>query len=298
MPIEKYRGTLPAVPGLDDDSPILVRDPRTFGDARLQLHWAAQTIVAVTDVALERLSDDSQSNLDFDIEPGVLCSRLLPSGWAVGLTALHGNEPLIGAIPGSPSADGKKFFLHGRTMGDVLEWLESTVPDLRGQSLKLRDYEMPDHAVGRGEAFDMATDREGIEQFWDALGFASPVLFQVQRGEPLMTDARLWPHHFDWGSLIGLREGTDFANDPSIGVGWSPGDEQTPEPYYYVNAYGADRPEELPALPWDGYWVSSGVSARVLERSFPWDGSVSPFEPPKEFLTAAIGACRALLADA
>ena len=38
-------------------------DPRELVEARLQLHWAAQPVMAFADCALEHVSDDSQANL-------------------------------------------------------------------------------------------------------------------------------------------------------------------------------------------------------------------------------------------
>jgi len=293
----KHRGTFLGIPSIEGDTPSPVRDARTFTDARLQLHWATQTIVAATDAILERQPDDSQSNLGFDLEPGVVCSRRFPSGWAIGITALLDSDPVVGVVPISKPADGKKFPLHGKTIDDILDWLVRTMPDLKGKSLKLREYDMPDHPVAHGKPFDTRSDREGFEQFWAAFSFGQNCVHRLLRREPLMTETRLWPHHFDWGALIGLHEDTDFASDPSIGVGYSPGDDHAPEPYFYVNAYGTDRPEILPELPCEGYWTQQGISARMLERSCPRDGSVSPFMATDTFLDAAVAACRAILVD-
>jgi len=38
-------------------------DPRDLVEARTQLHWAAQPVMAFADCALEHVSDDSQANL-------------------------------------------------------------------------------------------------------------------------------------------------------------------------------------------------------------------------------------------
>ena len=38
-------------------------DPRELVEARIQLHWAAQPVMAFADCVLEHVSDDSQANL-------------------------------------------------------------------------------------------------------------------------------------------------------------------------------------------------------------------------------------------
>ena len=56
---------------------------------------------------------------------------------------------------------------------------------------------------------------------------------------------RCWPHHFDIAVLVRLEEGA-AESVRSIGVGCAPGDENYPEPYFYVIR---TRPRRTPRSP-------------------------------------------------
>ncbi|MEM8781743.1 MAG: hypothetical protein AAGE65_02710 [Planctomycetota bacterium] len=273
-----------------------VRNPRSLTDARLQLHWAAQAIVAVTDALLPRRGDDGQSNLGpIERVPGVMCSHPLSDGRRVGLNAGRGSSPALVMLSGRPEANPPRLPIHGQTLGQLFDWLQKQLPELSGQALTLRDYDLPDHPVRRGHPFDSEDDPEAFEQMWEHLLTGHAQLEALRRREPFATEPRLWPHHFDTGLLIGLEPDADFANAPSIGVGYAAGDDTYDQPYYYVNAYGAERPDRLPALPLGGFWEDDGVRARLLQIDLPWDGSNNPDTHAQSFLNRTVHLCRDLL---
>jgi hypothetical protein len=76
---------------------------------------------------------------------------------------------------------------------------------------------------------------------------------------------RLWPHHFDVGSMLPLDERRKDAS--SIGVGLSLGDEGIPEPYLYVTRWPGPVGESLPDLPAGGRWHRAGWTGAVLTGS-------------------------------
>jgi hypothetical protein len=83
----------------------------------------------------------------------------------------------------------------------------------------------------------------------------------------------------------------------SINVGMSPGDAAMPAPYFYVTPW--PRPEcGPPPPPAAGHWHTGGWFGAVLEadRITAAGGDVARRDGVREFVGAAVSACRALLA--
>ena len=75
---------------------------------------------------------------------------------------------------------------------------------------------------------------------------------------------RCWPHHFDLATLFMLDEG-DPETARSIGVGLSPGDDSSAEPYFYCTPW--PTPEDLPAPPVPLGWHTEGFTSLVCAAS-------------------------------
>ncbi len=97
---------------------------------------------------------------------------------------------------------------------------------------------------------------------WFADGEA--LLRGVAEGWAGAAPVRVWPHHFDVGSVLPLGPAAG-ESAPSIGIGLSPGDEGIDEPYLYVTPWPA--PETLPELPAGGRWHREGWTGAVLTGS-------------------------------
>ena len=113
-------------------------DPKSLTDTRIQLHWASQLLSAVADAKLEKAPDDSHSNLDWN--PTTKCLE--------GRAGCNLNVERF-----SLEYDGDSFELDGKTLLEAAAWLSEKL----GTETKLRDYEMPAHAVDRaahGAALD------------------------------------------------------------------------------------------------------------------------------------------------
>ena len=82
---------------------------------------------------------------------------------------------------------------------------------------------------------------------------------------------QVWPHHFDvsmiWlpGGKVAGQDGADEEySDKQMNFGFAFGDENIPEPYFYVTAY--PLPDAMPdvALPTGTTWHSDGFNGAVL----------------------------------
>ena len=230
-------------------------------DARNQIHWASQLLGAVADVKLERMEDDSQSNL----------------AWNDSKSALEGRTGVfLGVADFNLQVGSDHFSLPQKTLEDARVWLATKL----GTEIKLRNYDMPDHPVRSGAVFSAGADERRAISDW--LTFASKVLQGT--GE-----LRVWPHHFDLGFWVsGNVEGR------SIGGGFSVGDHFYERPYFYLNPYGVERPETLPELPHGGFWTEHWFGAVITSDELTSENAESK---ARDFMRTSIEAAEKLLAD-
>ncbi len=235
-------------------------DPDRLADARLQIHWATQALAATCDALLERRSDDGQSSLlPASIESerhNALVTRSLPSGATL---ALRIDEPELLVSNG----EHHRTPIGGKTLNGLIGWIREKLPDARGRAVVPRDYAMPAHPVGDNLAFDTA-DTAAFAALADRLAAAWRTLGGVVESHGPATELLLWPHHFDIGAILLLREGDSPSDDPCVGIGYTPGDDAIPEPYYYANPYAVERPEDPPALG-AGHWTAGWFGAVLTE---------------------------------
>lgn len=200
-------------------------DPKSLTDTRLQLHWAAQLLAAAADAMLQKLPDDSHSNLAWDEENRAMEGH-------IGARIEFATMNLV-------TASGDNFSLQGKTLEQARIWMDEELES----ELVLRDYEMPSHPVGEGAAFDAPLAHRDELANWFTFG---------QQAMGPIAGCRIWPHHFDLGWLIEID-----GPDKSIGGGISPGDQNFDQPYFYINPYGIEKPAELPELIGGAHWADN-----------------------------------------
>jgi hypothetical protein len=90
-----------------------------------------------------------------------------------------------------------------------------------------------------------------------------------------VTKVQLWPHNFDlafeWygGRMVETDgEGSKDKSPAQLNLGWAPGDESMPEPYFYSNPWPFDESLKDKPLPTGASWFDAG-----------WQGSFLPYEP-------------------
>jgi hypothetical protein len=264
--------------------------PGELVEARLQLHWAAQILSAAADASLEHQPDDSHSNLGWNEELHALTTHTNPFGLFAALRPADLN--LMLADQTGMVID--HFKLDGRSIQDGLEWLEGLATQISGeplpQSLKVRDYEMPEHQVGQGQPFDF-NEPDAFAELGRWFASAHHVLGKVQERETNASPVRCWPHHFDIATLITLDPEKDAEHARAIGVGLSPGDGSYAEPYFYANPWPPPKNPNPPALE-AGQWHTAGFFGAVLTAGeiVEIEGSEARLARVNGFLNAAIDA--------
>jgi hypothetical protein len=271
-------------------------DPRRLVEARTQLHWAVQPVMAFADCALEQLPDDSQANLGWSDDLEALVGRQRPDGLSAGLRI----PDMTLLVFDEGGAIAESFSFDGQTIESAVSWLEEIVVARSGgpseRQIRLRDYEMPEHPAADGAAFVLDDPAAFAELArWFASG--NLVLKELTSNDRGWAEVRCWPHHLDLGTIISLESSGDASSGRSIGVGLSPGDASYPEPYFYVNPYGlADPHADGPALESGGRWHTEGWFGAVLTAT----SILGELDDTQEtavlsFLSGAVDAARNLL---
>ena len=263
------------------------RQPTELRDARVQLHWAAQVLSAAADRWLLPQPDDSHTSMEWLPEPGVLVGNAMASGLRLAL-ALGGFE--LRTLQGDRTVAALE--LTGRTLADAMHWADAQIAAAEGgppRGIRGRDYDMPEHPVRTaGAAF--SADRASLAELAGWFTHADLVLREVTARERFALPVRVWPHHFDAGSISYLDE--PGPSSRQIGFGLSPGDHYYEQPYFYVTAFPwPSSPQFLP-LPGGGFWreQSPFVGAILLGSSIA--AATDPLATSRSFLEAAIAASR------
>jgi len=263
-----------------------------LSEARLQLHWAAQLLSAPGVSLLPAENDFSHTNLQWDIELGVL------SGRPVGSESLRAGlvfESLeLAVLDGERERSSMR--LAGHSLQQGLSWLGRELTG-QGSQLDPPQHDMPSHPVGEGSVFSDAHGPERTELgAWFANAFF--LIREAVADEVSASPVRCWPHHFDVASLITLDEGVEAEKARSIGVGFSPGDGSYDQPYFYVTPWPYPEIANLPRLTNGAEWHRSGWTGAVLaaERLL----SVPPAEQQptaRQALGRAVAASREVLGN-
>jgi hypothetical protein len=270
--------------------------PTQLIDARLQLHHAAQWAAAAGAGFLEPRADDSHPNLGWQGALGALVGHPIP-GPPAFRAALSIADPslLLLDAEGDPSdalpLAGRTLSAAGAWLGQALEAIGARIP---ADGLGVPGYELPAHPVAEGGAFrfDSAACAELARWFGDGNAVLGDLVPGLRGAGP----ARVWPHHFDLGSLVVVDTAPDGSLAKSVGVGLSPGDASYAEPYWYVSPWPYPPAETLPTLGCGGFWHTEGFVAAILTGSELLSGPPdAQRERLEDFLDAALAASRALL---
>lgn len=262
--------------------------PDALVEARLQAHWAAQVLAAVGFSYLPPVDDDAHTALRWDAGPRLLTGGALPgselrAGLDVrGLTLHLGDEQLP---------------LAGRMLADGYAWMRSAVERQTGlvprQDLKTPSHDLPDHPLEQGATFGGA-DEAALADVEAWFAAAAAVTVKVAEHVEGAGEAMLWPHHFDFASLIAVAGSGEDAS--TVGVGLSPGDEGQSQPYWYVTPWPAPKADDLPALD-EGRWHTEGWTGAVLDAAelVRLDDAASRASALATFVSSAVAAGRRLV---
>lgn len=275
--------TLGVVPGL--------------AEQRVQAHHAAQVVAALGFTHLAPRPDDGHPNLQWSADHGALLGRLV-EGPAPYRAALRLSDLALLLVDGSGRILDE-LTLAGRSVDAAYAWLDAAIA-LRvpgATALARPKYEIPEHPVASGASFSPAS--EPLSALADWFAAAQSRLTAAAAGVPGATEVRCWPHHFDTGLLVVIdAEGGESAR--SVGMGMSPGDAGSAEPYWYVTPWPVPVDFDPPPLASGGHWQTDGFTGAVLTAAATAAAGAgrAQEEAVDAFLDSALDASRALLGAA
>lgn len=273
-------------------SPVGQVSLESLRDARLQLHHLVQLIPALGGALLEPEEDDGHRSMVWDPDLQGFRSRRLAASDDIYLLV----RPLPLEIQIRARGQVQRYVLPGHSLGEAFDWVERELSTALGDdpmTLDFPEFTIPAHRVGQQALFDASPTALEELASWFQNGTR---LLQALREEGPMntTPLRAWPHHFDLAFRVLLPAGAGTP-ERSIGVGLSPGDEEYPDPYWYVAAW--PEPETTPAmeLPW-GRWNTEGWFGAVLRwvDMADWEEGSQPVRV-REFLQAAMEGSRSVV---
>jgi hypothetical protein len=245
--------------------PLEGADAPALGRARLMAHHALQWLARFARAYVPPKPDDSHTSLLWDSGLDGFVSRTLADGSRLSLRL---PDLSLGWHAGRNTAPGFSLALDRRRDGEALLWLGEIVAahGLDGQALETEaPYEIPDHAVAHGAAYDVRGAAAGLAELARWFGNGNGVLGRAHRAlvahKLAAGPVSAWPHHFDLATLAAVpRSG---GEDGSVGVGLSPGDEYYAEPYFYVSVYPEPAQAALPKLASVGHWHTHDFTAAI-----------------------------------
>lgn len=235
--------------------------PSAVKEARLEAHHAVQWLAKMARAFCAPEADDSHTSLTWDAEKEILVARPLAKDLTVGLR-LRDLSLVI-----QFEAEQQSFPLIGHTEHEVGAWIAEGLSSGGLDATQLQNpqpYTLPPHPLDERSSYGQAIPR-AYEELGTYYSNASHLFEYVRASQQGASPVRCWPHHFDIATLIALdQSGGEEAR--SIGVGFSPGDDTFPEPYFYLSPWPYP-PQALtlpPVIP-PAFWHREGYTAIILK---------------------------------
>jgi len=247
-------------------------DPVPFdeiGKACNMVHEAIQLIASTGISYVQKRQDDSHTNCEW--------SRSLKS--FVGNVFGEKNDICLGLN----IADLKllllkenwtiieEFNLNCKSLGEILTWMKNNYEcfGLNFDQFTLdKHYDIPAKYVLEGGKFNIE-NKQAFQELSDYYANADMVLRSYKSDLTNTTPVRCWPHHFDIATLLNIGQ----EKLQSIGIGFSPGDNKNPEPYYYITMWPYPDLEKV-SLPdisigkWNiEGWIGTSLSASAIIKN-------------------------------
>ncbi|MEQ8323622.1 MAG: hypothetical protein RIC15_11875 [Vicingaceae bacterium] len=192
------------------------------------LHIAAQYLAAASISFLTKENDDSHTNLAWDNSTKSLLSRSLrDDGLHMALSLkdfsieFRRKEMVLAKVPLSQTRHG-----------DNIKWISEVFRDLLYEhpyEFNLH-YELPYDDVNQDYVFPYR-DEVALKEHAELRSIAHNVLSEIAMNHNEPVEVRVWPHHFDSGSLLWMGE------MDSLGIGLAMADSMIKQPYFYVSGW-------------------------------------------------------------
>ena len=240
---------------------------RALMEVLMQQYFAVQYVAMAGRYLIPQRDDDSNTSMTYDrIRQQFVGEKLIGEK----RLALHPSDLTLRLTKGDNDAF-HGLSLEGLTWEEAYSGIKHILADHGLSTESLRNemhYDLPEHPLLNESRFspgDNAHILENIHYRHNAGIILNEALSRYPKAEPV----RIWPHHFDTGSLIPLSYDDKGILTSSVGVGWAIPDGMIDEPYYYLSIW-TKEPLEMPvelSSPGSGHWITSQWNGSVLRLS-------------------------------
>ncbi len=232
-----------------------------------QQYFGAQFIAMAGRHLIKQRDDDSNTSMGYNSRRQSIIGEALSENIRISLnlsdlsiTLLHKDSVIQPAIS-LPGLDMNSAF------SSLLQTLNNAGVNVSNLKNELH-YDFPDHKMLHGAVFAYnhpGLIQENITYRHNAENILSEVISGFEDSEAI----RIWPHHFDTGTLIPLAYNSKGELTRSAGLGWAIPDGMIDEPYYYLSIWSKDPmeyPTKMPSLK-NGCWMMPEWNGAVLRLS-------------------------------
>ena len=238
-----------------------------LNDALQQQYHATQFIAMAGRHLIPQQSDDSNTNMQYLPDQGLLAGNELSNGLRIALQLTDLKLCFVDQMGNCTN----EISLVGKSKLQVFEELKKTLAGLGIDVLKFKNelhYEIPAHKLDTGSSF-LIKDRVLFQENTNYRYNAELIMNNLVTLYPNASSVRVWPHHYDTGSLLPVAHNEKGELLKSIGLGWAIPDGMVDEPYYYLS-FWSKKPDDglktLPALT-AGQWMIPNWNGAVLKHS-------------------------------
>jgi len=238
-----------------------------LNEALMHQYHASQYLAMVGRHLIAQKPDDSNTNFGFHPGKGMFIGHELSEGVRLGLDLEKLELQLLGPsdqVVASVNLSGKTT---SRVYHEMKQMLNEEGIDTSNLKHELH-YELLDHPLLKDAEFN-TDDHKSMGELIAQRHNAELVLRNVTAGHTAAEPVRIWPHHFDTGSLIPLSQNNKGELSSSIGIGWAISDTMISEPYYYLSFWSAENVLLNPDMPAfsNGKWMMPDWNGGVLTLS-------------------------------
>lgn len=235
--------------------------------ALLHQHHAIQLISLAGKYLIPQQPDDSNTNMQYQSAGEWIIGNELPRGFRIALDL----SQLKLLIINNSKKPYTEIEVACRTKSDVFDNMKEKLSglgiDVSDLSMQLH-YEIPGHELDGKAAFFMDSEQDIRENIYYRHN-AEIVISKASGKFPNAEPVRIWPHHFDTGSLVPIEKNDAGAVSRSVGLGLAIPDNMVDEPYYYLSYWSESPVEDFGKLPDPdaGEWIRTGWNGGIVRNS-------------------------------
>jgi len=205
----------------------------TLNNVLQQQHHAAQFIALVGRYLIPQKPDVSNINMQYHIEKEILLGNQLPNGLYIGVQIIDLKLQILNSeleIVEELSLSGKTFIEAFQEFKVILKNFGVDVSEL----ISKQPFELLAESLKDGKYFSADNIEEKKEnQFYRQN--AEMVIGEIASDFSDAAPVRIWPHHFDTGTILPMSYNGKGEVSQSIGLGWAIPDSMVAEPYFYLS---------------------------------------------------------------